>query len=463
MATLRFFLVLLLAWGHGNAHSQALDAKQSYASAIAMFQAGHFEPALSLAQQGLAQAPDSVPLLTLAGTLASLLRKPDEAGAYWERARSIEPGNLLIAENLVLAYQMAGDSARRDAARARLLELRAAAPDVSQLRPSYVRDDFDTGQRLVRCNEFYVLEQKRPVRYSCAVYPGKNSPADFTLSLVSLEGVSEVAVKQGLIKEGQRIFQLLRSEGKTHTLYETYVDEPSYDRFREHVALVLEGKKQARSAPITASPPTAPTKPQHPAYALVPDLIPVATKAREAVVIHPSMSAYDIEHVIREAVKKAGAAVKTPEDVAAGRETLATLEKQLGPLRQIPSTDLHALLQAFARLEKNTDEELYHLAYHIALSVSIHRSGTGATPETAVRVVMIGEERVWFQTVLRDQIAEQRRRSQDIDGRKYDIWTLKMKSGEERIVYFDVSPMTESSRRILKSRMASPPAEKSAN
>ena len=181
--------------------------------------------------------------------------------------------------------------------------------------------------------------------------------------------------------------------------------------------------------------------------ALIPELLPVAAKAREAVVNHPTLGAYEIESTIRDAVNKAKGILKTPHDAAAAREALLPLEKSLGPLREIPFIQLHFLLGAIAGIEQRTEDQNYHRAFASALFVVINRTGKGASPETAYRVVLLAEEYDWF-FFMQQRLKVKSRVSKDIGDRKFDIWTALTSSGEERQVYFDVSAMQASLLRV---------------
>lgn len=185
--------------------------------------------------------------------------------------------------------------------------------------------------------------------------------------------------------------------------------------------------------------------------ALIPELLPVAAKARESVLNHPTLAALEIEHTIREAVKKARSVMKGPQDAAAARENLAPLEQSIGPLREIPFIQLQFLLGALSGIEQKTEEQEYHRAFASALFISINRSGKGTSPETAYRVVMLAEEYDWF-WFMQQRLKKKSRVSKDINGKKFDIWTAVTASGEERKIYFDVSGMQTSLARVLKAR-----------
>lgn len=192
------------------------------------------------------------------------------------------------------------------------------------------------------------------------------------------------------------------------------------------------------------------------AEALIPSLEPVAAKAREAVVNHPALAAFEIESELREAVENATAIIKGPDDVLAARAILAPLEKDFGSLREIPLIELHKLLGALDKIENKTEDQMYHRAFSAALMIALLRSGNGNSPETAYHVVMISEEYAWFD-YFKQEVQEKSRVYKDINGRSFDIWTATIKAGTERQIYFDVSAMDASFNRVMKARSTTQP------
>lgn len=186
--------------------------------------------------------------------------------------------------------------------------------------------------------------------------------------------------------------------------------------------------------------------------ALLPTVIPVVAKGRAEVVNHPSLAATEIEHVIREAVNTAKTTLTSSKNPAAAQAILQPLESTIGPLRTIPFVDLHQLMAAMAGMEGRTDDQMYHRAFAVALLIAVNETGTGKSPESALRVVMVSEQIAWF-SVQRD-MKPKTRVTNRIDGRAYDIWTVTMTSGEERQVYFDVTAMIRSLERVLAARQA---------
>ena len=198
---------------------------------------------------------------------------------------------------------------------------------------------------------------------------------------------------------------------------------------------------------------------QSPVQALVPSLIEPATRARQAVLDRSDKSPYDVAYEINEAVKKATDVLKDPADAPKALEILHSLEPSLGTLKLLPSRQLHQLLGAIAGMEQRTQDQYYHRAYALALIFSLSRTGNGETPETAFRVISIGEEYDWFffnQQAFKpiDRVLK------DIGDRRYDVWRIRLSSGQEKTLYFDVTQMQESAARTFgrSSEAASSPA-----
>jgi hypothetical protein len=192
---------------------------------------------------------------------------------------------------------------------------------------------------------------------------------------------------------------------------------------------------------------------QSPVQKLIPELMPVAEKARLAVVTHPTLAAFEIDAMIKDAIKNAKEVYKQPSDIPAARQILRVLEPELGPLDQIPSFDLHLLLGAMEGAEGNTDKQTYHRAYGVAVMLDLDKSGNAFSLETAPKIVMIQEEYAWFFLRSRE-LTRQSRVAMREAGRLVDIWTVKTKDDKEIRIYFDAGLMQASAARVMDARSA---------
>ncbi len=183
---------------------------------------------------------------------------------------------------------------------------------------------------------------------------------------------------------------------------------------------------------------------------LVPNLLPIATKAREGVVNHRTLAAFEVENTIRDALNKAGNSFKTSRNPIVARRHLESLEKTIGPLRENPLIELHLFLATLAEADGNPDDKIYHQAFANALFLALSYTGDGTSPATAFRIVMNSEENAWFK-IMKHWLSKSRT-SKEIDGKTFDIWKARAPSGVDRDVYFDTSAMQASLRRILKER-----------
>jgi hypothetical protein len=68
------------------------------------------------------------------------------------------------------------------------------------------------------------------------------------------------------------------------------------------------------------------------------------------------------------------------------------------------------------------------------------RSGDrdGSSPEKAIVVGSVGEEYQWMQGYC-PGLQQEMQALQQIDGKPYDVHTLRNSQGQERTVYFDIS------------------------
>lgn len=184
--------------------------------------------------------------------------------------------------------------------------------------------------------------------------------------------------------------------------------------------------------------------------ALIPSLVSTAEQARKNLVQHPTLTAFEIEAMLEEAANKLGMVIKGTSDISRGRELLTSLEQEVAPIREIPSFKMHVLLAKFAAMEGRAEDLNYHWAYAKATQLAIARTGTGASPETAIRVVMLSEEHDWFWTQEK-VLQKESRVSQEIGGKKYDVWHATSNQGKH-LIYFDVSAMQESLARVFAIR-----------
>jgi hypothetical protein len=188
-----------------------------------------------------------------------------------------------------------------------------------------------------------------------------------------------------------------------------------------------------------------------PVQKLIPGLMPVAAKARLAVITHPTLSAYEIDFKINEAIKKAKEVYKQPSDIPAARQILRGLEPDLGPLDQIPSLSLHLLLGAMEGVEGNTGKQMYHRAYGLAVMFNLDKSGNALTLETAPKIVLLQEEYAWF-FLRKGELTRQSQALMREGGRFVDVWTVKTLDDKETKVYFDAGLLQDSVARVTNAR-----------
>ena len=136
-AVLRLTLIVLLAPAipaASSLHAQSPSAAPSLAGGLAALHANHPDRALADFQRVLSADPSSAAANLYAATAALELYQGPLAVQYAERARQLDPHDWKVDTTLVAAYAAAGNRQQRDALRAQLRRLHAAASDPPDAR-----------------------------------------------------------------------------------------------------------------------------------------------------------------------------------------------------------------------------------------------------------------------------------------------------------------------------------------
>ena len=107
----------------------------------------------------------------------------------------------------------------------------------------------------------------------------------------------------------------------------------------------------------------------------------------------------------------------------------------------VDATSHYDVGTALIALGRSREAFSYLYSFH-GLILSIFESGTGASKESAFRVISVSEEYLILQ-VLHAELVKQSLEA------PYDVMTVKI-NDEEAILYFDVSPSLEAMRRQLE-------------
>jgi Domain of unknown function (DUF4919) len=190
--------------------------------------------------------------------------------------------------------------------------------------------------------------------------------------------------------------------------------------------------------------------------AYIPTLVPVAENSRAAVLTHPKLAAFEIEFMIRDAIKKVGEVVKGPQDAQKGLDVLEKLTDELGPLKTVAHHDLHRNLAFLKGDLGQTEEQAYHRAFGVAMLIAFSKTGDGKSHETAYKIISVREEYVWFEA-NRSTVQATKRISKTFNDRTHDVWTVKNPTtGQESTMYFDAGDMGASATRVLAARLPQP-------
>jgi len=187
---------------------------------------------------------------------------------------------------------------------------------------------------------------------------------------------------------------------------------------------------------------------------MVVQLLPIAIEARQGLLSNPTKSSYEFQQEIADAIKQASALPGTSENFPKIHEIFAHLEASIGPLTTAPSFRLHDALKNLARLERNEEAAQYHHTYGLALMVALSKTGNGYSPETAFKVITIDEEYNWLGI---NQLKGIERKNDNVGTRNFDIWRIQKSSGEEIILYFDVTEIKKQFTHLLNRKDSSTP------
>ncbi len=226
------------------------DADALYNEGVRLAKEDRHTEALAKFEEALKIAPTDADALYNGALSAYLADKPARSAELWERLVKIEPKDLMVRAKLVQAYHAAKETAKRDEARKKLFEMRAALPEEERKKQTrYSRDQFLAGPKKVRvvAYEYFELTGDRAVRYLFSVKKdgASRSEEDYTVSLGSYEATTRIAREQGEIGPDARLFHLdgYFNGGKSHKTYGFFKTEPTYEEAAKMVVEILEGKR----------------------------------------------------------------------------------------------------------------------------------------------------------------------------------------------------------------------------
>ncbi|MGZ4985210.1 MAG: tetratricopeptide repeat protein [Chthoniobacterales bacterium] len=227
----------------------ALPAESAFQKAVGLMGKRQFREAIPYLERVRKELPENSSVLWNLGIARAELREHERAIEVWKTYCRIVPDDWQGKAKLIQAYQGMGDLKARDAEIGDLYKLRETSSDPKlKSAEKFCREQTVIGGRSVFAFEYFSPEgaRRRYLRFSVL---NKDGTEDFYLSLGSYDDTTEIARELGQISKEQRIYHLDEYRKNAHRTYGMFQEQPDYDKVREIVLSVLEGKQK----PISAS------------------------------------------------------------------------------------------------------------------------------------------------------------------------------------------------------------------
>ena len=172
------------------------------------------------------------------------------AAEYWTRLKSSSPLDWRVRAKLIQAYTLSGETDKAQSEHKELLALEKKQPELFD-KPYFCREQFEAGGRKVMSMEYFHLTPPRALKYAFLVLDEEGEKVDYRLSLGSYEATNEFMRETGSLEDGERAFHLdgYYKNDTTHSTFDFYKGEPSYEDIRKVVVDILEGRRK----PISSS------------------------------------------------------------------------------------------------------------------------------------------------------------------------------------------------------------------
>ena len=240
---------------------QVAAAEKAFKVANDLMDRRKYAEALTLYKRLLATVPNNSAILYNAGMAAFATKDFATALDMWKQVKKDNPAEWSIRAKLIQAYQALNKLPERDAERAELFAMwKKGEPAELKQEVEYCRDQFEVNGKQVLAFEHFELKGNRALRYVFSILDDTGKAEDWRISLGSYDGTNRIwsELQNPKPKEGERLFHLDGYfKGGGHATYGMYPPpEPSYDKIREIVVKILEGKDK----PVTSSSPGGPPK-----------------------------------------------------------------------------------------------------------------------------------------------------------------------------------------------------------
>lgn len=232
-----------------NAQIEEDDSGQSIKSLQTIFTEANtlmiqkdYKGALKKYYQGMDLFPEAKGLLYNGGLAAFQSEDYPEALNFWRKLKSVDNEDWQVRAKLIQTYQVLKKFKERDAERQALYDLRQHG-NVAGLKStqSYVREQTEFAGRKVMALEYFELKGENPLRYSFLILDENEKPA--SKILLSLDETTNGLWQEPDQRRAEKkAFRLEGYFNDNHETFETYAEEPSYDKIRIKVKKILEEK-----------------------------------------------------------------------------------------------------------------------------------------------------------------------------------------------------------------------------
>lgn len=219
----------------------------AFEEGLRLMRAGDYAGARKQFLAASAADPDADGPLYNAGAAAYGAGDYPGAAASWEKLAARRPADWRVRESLVQAWQAAGDSAKRDAARQALRGMKRAGRDRELAAAEFFcRERFTEGNRTVMALEYFELTPPKGKIYSFVVSAPGGAAPDYVVSLGSYESTTQVARQMKEIGPEERLFHLdAYLADNSHETLGMFKKRPGYEEVRNMVTSYMRGGLKA--------------------------------------------------------------------------------------------------------------------------------------------------------------------------------------------------------------------------
>lgn len=239
--------VSLPAFAQDLSPEQIAAAEKAFKIGNDLMDRRKYADALTIYKRLLTTIPNNAAVLYNTGMAAFATKDFGTALDMWQQMKKIEPASWHVRAKLIQVYQALKKLPERDAERAELFAMwKKGEPAELKNEVEYCRDAFEVNGKEVLAFEHFELKGNRALRYVFTVLDATGKTEDYRISLGSYDTTHDIwaQLQNPPPKEGDRLFHLdgYFKDGRHMTFGMYPPPEPTYDRIREIVVKILEGK-----------------------------------------------------------------------------------------------------------------------------------------------------------------------------------------------------------------------------